>query len=86
MSDYVIAIRHNAGLTYYRDSAGRYWSNDDGLKRAERFPTLEMARRVVQLQFPSTRKRMAVLPLASEMLAARESAFKEAAPPSGAGA
>lgn len=81
MSDYVIAIRHSERLTYYRDDAGRYWSNADGLKRAERFPTMELARRVVQSQFPSTRNRLAILPVATEMFGAGASGIAEAVPP-----
>jgi hypothetical protein len=83
MTDYVIAIRHGDRLTYYRDQWGRYWSNEEGLKRAERYPSLESARRVVQCQFPGHRKRMAVIPLSSEMLARGDRPSSNVVPPCG---
>ena len=81
MTDYVIAIRHGDRLTYYRDRYGQYWSNEEGLRRAERFPTIESARRTVQCQFPGHRKRMAILPLAAEMFPETDPAFSMPLPP-----
>lgn len=65
MSDYVIAIRF-PDLTYYRDRYGQYWSGTRGAERAERYSTMEQAKRVVQVQFPSQRKRLCVIPAPSQ--------------------
>lgn len=64
MSDYVIAIRFT-DVTYYRDQYGQFWSGDHGTEYAERFPTIEAAKRVVQVQFPSQRKRLCIIPAPS---------------------
>jgi hypothetical protein len=84
MTDFVIAIHYGKQLTYYRDKGGRYYSNAIGLDRAERFPTIEAAKRVVAAQFPGHRKRISVLSVpTARMLAGEVVPSGEAVPPQG---